>query len=189
MWSPTQPACTDLSPTRCILFVICTYLVKSRRRVMVLREYVVVRQSTNNIECSLVTRGRASQTWSGNKMSNGSQKNFISQRIPKKTIKQSKKRTQSDKDTKKVSKGRGLFLWQYFDDAEPRCPAACFFQKICHLPPLYGCSLIRTFAAKGPLPLTTNFSLEKHQKRAAKYMLHDYQLDYKSRLCQLYSFL
>ena len=28
-------------------------------------------------------------------------------------------------------------------------------------------------------------SLEKLQRRATKYMLHDYQLDYKSRLCQL----
>ena len=28
-------------------------------------------------------------------------------------------------------------------------------------------------------------SLEKLQRRATKYMLHDYQLDYKSRFCQL----
>ena len=36
--------------------------------------------------------------------------NFISQRIPKKQYNSLKKRTQSNKDTKKVSKGKGLFL-------------------------------------------------------------------------------
>ena len=107
MWSPTQPACTGLSPTRCILFVICTYLVKSEESYRSKRIYVVVRQWNFPpvYKQRRLQPGDTMESFSnliGRKNDQRITENFISQRIPKKQYNSLKKRTQSNRKFRKV---------------------------------------------------------------------------------------